>query len=255
MIQARSNSERLPGKIYAGLPEPGSPALLEHIYRRLGTVRGADVLCVLIPDSDELLRDFCQARGIAFFVGPEQDVRSRYRMAAEHFGLSIVVRATADNPLTDPGVAEDTISMIRGSDFDLLSYSNLPLGMAVESFRRSALDADVPYLLPEHAEHVSLHIKHHPELFSVEHLSHPLAKDFSPGSLPRLTVDTASDLSVVRRVVRLLGPDARATEILQLWMTSPQTFSANRDVVQRSFARAPVRTPERSEMLEIARLS
>lgn len=234
-IQARSNSERLPGKIYAGLPEPDGAALIEHLFRRMSRVEGADVVALLIPESDQLLIDFLSERELPFFLGPELDVRERYRLAARHYGVEYVVRATGDNPLTDPEVAAETIRELRTSGADLLSFSNLPLGIAVESFRTQALfDDSFPDSL-EHREHVSLHIKHNPDHFSVQHLNHRYAQ---PGDLlPRLTVDTAQDLTVVRRVIRELGPDATTPEVLALWAARRDLFVGNAQVEQRSFAR------------------
>ena len=236
-IQARSNSERLPGKIYAGLPEAGAPALIEHLFRRMSHVEGADVVAVLVPAGDELLIEFLRSREILHFPGSELDVRDRYRQAARHFGVELVVRATGDNPLTDPSVAADTIREIKIASADLLSFSNLPLGIAVESFRVSALFDDSCPDLPEYREHVSLHIKHHPERFSVTHLDHPLTAHEPAHSLPRLTVDTAQDLSVVRRVILELGPDATTAEILALRARRPELFHGNALVEQRMFSR------------------
>ena len=239
-IQARSNSERLPGKIYAGLPEPGDAGLIEHLFRRMSRVRGADVVAVLVPAEDELLIEFLRSREIPHFAGPEQDVRARYREAARHYGVEFVVRATGDNPLTDPVVAADTILALRESGADLLSFSNLPLGLAVESFCTRALLDDTCADTPEYREHVSLHIKHNPERFLVSHPQHPCAAGHIASALPRLTVDTAQDLAVVRRVFRELGPDAGTPAILELWVRQRDLFAGNAQVEQRSFARPAV---------------
>ncbi len=232
-IQARSNSERLPGKIYAGLPEPGDVALILHLYRRLSRVAGVDVVRLLVPESDAALWDFCRAHGVDAFGGSELDVRERYRQAAVHFGVDLVVRATGDNPFTDPLVAAQTIEELKASGADLLSFHNLPLGVAVEAFRTEALLRESADERPEYREHVSLHIKHNPESFVVLHPEHELTVSGSP--LPRVTVDTPADLSVVRRLYRELGPQADTRALLELWRKRPDLFAANAHVEQRVF--------------------
>ncbi len=236
-IQARGNSERLPGKIYAGLPEPGAPSVLEHIHRRLKSVKEADLVVVLVPEGESMLQEYCRSRGMEVMGGPEHDVRRRYRLAADKYDCDIIVRATGDNPCVDPGVASDTIREIRERKADLLSFSNLPLGVAVEALRREALMSDEIISEPSHREHVSLHIKHNQDVFRVTHLEHPLMEAFGD-SPPRLTVDTIEDLRVVRKVYEQLGADFSTEQVLKLFTEQPMLFRENGSVRQRTFAPA-----------------
>ncbi len=234
-IQARSTSTRLPGKIFEGLPGPDDPAILEHIYRRLGDVRGADLLLFLVPDSDRALIETCEQHGFPYAVGSELDVRERYRQAARAYRVDIVVRATGDNPCVDPGIADETIAQILKTDVDLLSYANLPLGIAVEAFRTEALLDDRIAAKPEHREHVSIHIKQNRDLFKVLHLKHPLMNQYAGLRPPRLTVDTLEDLEVVRGVFRLLGDSFTTKEVMDLFAAGEEFFSANKHVEQLMF--------------------
>lgn len=238
-IQARSNSGRLPGKIYAGLPDDESPSILEHIVARLSGIPRVDVLAVLIPSTDFILQEWCLERGIEFVTGPENDVRERYRLAARHFETDLIVRATGDNPCVDPGVAADTIEEMLHRQTDLLSFANLPLGVAVEIFTAAALSDDEIPVREHHREHVTLHIKHSPDRFRVLHLDHPALPAAGEMRLPRLTVDRAEDLIVVRRVFQELGFDFRLADVLELFELWPDFFRDNESVRQRSI-RPPV---------------
>ena len=235
-IQARANSSRLPGKIFERLqPDRANSSVLETICERLSGV--PDSVCVvLIPDNDPQLRDWCRQRGLQTFAGSEHDVRDRYRKAAERFGVDVIVRATGDNPCVDPEIAAASVQLLRKEQgADLMAYANLPLGIAVEVFRRSALDSDaIPATLP-HREHVSLHIKHNPDRFRVDHRAHFLTPPRGTATLPRLTEDTPQDLAVVRRVFAELGPDFRTTDVLELYRQRPELFAENADVAQRTF--------------------
>lgn len=234
-IQARANSSRLPGKIFERLqPDRANSSVLETIYARLSTV--PDSICVvLIPDNDPQLRDWCRQRGLRTFAGSEHDVRDRYRKAAERFGVDAIVRATGDNPCVDPDIALASVQLLRKSGADLMAYANLPLGIAVEVFRRSALDADAIAATLPHREHVSLHIKHNPDSFRVDHRDHFLTPPRGTATLPRLTVDTPEDLAVVRRVFAELGPDFRTSHVLDLYRTRPEIFADNAQIAQRTF--------------------
>ncbi|MDH5655857.1 MAG: hypothetical protein OEZ34_08115 [Spirochaetia bacterium] len=235
-IQARSGSSRYPGKIFEGLPVEGAPSILEHIYRRLSKVRGYDVISVLAPESDERLIQFCKKKKFSVFTGPEEDVRQRYRNAAEYYNTDLVIRATGDNPCVDPGIAEETLSMLKTKDrLDLFSFYNLPLGIAVEAFRKDALFADVSNDYPEYREHVSLHIKQNPGRFRILHADHP-SMDFPCEALPRLTVDTAEDLQVVRKLFSVLGKDFTTSQIMRLAEKNPEIFTGNLHVKQKTFA-------------------
>ncbi len=239
-IQARANSSRLPGKIFE-LLQPGRPdsSILETIYRRLAGQAGARV-AVLVPESEIILIDWCRRRGLECFAGPEDDVRERYRRAARHYDVDLIVRATGDNPCVDPAVTADTVRALAAGDADLLSFGNLPLGAAVESMRRAALESRRIADCQTHQEHVSLHIKHNPGVFRVEHPEHPSAPPKSDGiALPRLTVDTAEDLAVVRAVFAALGPDFRTPDVIRLFQQRPELFALNQDVEQRSFTPMP----------------
>ena len=235
-IQARSNSSRLPGKIYSGIPDPAAPAQLEHIYWRLSSV-GADELVVLIPENDFILRDWCRQHGMDVFTGSELDVRDRYRAAARHYGVDLIVRATGDNPCVDPEVAADTILSLLKYDVDLFSYSNLPLGAAVEAFYAHALHSEIVAADAVQCEHVSLHIKHNPDVFRVRHDPHPLMDEFYDiDVMPRLTVDTSADLSVIRYVFSELGFEFSTADVLRLFSRHPEPFRINQNIAQREFA-------------------
>ena len=241
-IQARRASTRLPDKIYAALPEKGPASVLEHIYRRLSkrVKQNSAIVAVLIPQKDQHLGDWCQERGMQVFCGPEFDVRKRYRQAARHFGVDIVVRATGDNPCVDPDIAFETIEGLKREQADIFSYANLPLGIAVEAMSVKALLQDLIRDSNEHREHVSVHIKQNPEIFKCCHPNHEIMKGIMSTSahskkqnLPlRLTLDTPEDLEVIRSVFACLGGDFCLSDILQLYRRYPDLFSANQHVEQ-----------------------
>lgn len=227
LIQARSKSSRLPGKIFEAIPVGGRPLLL-HVFERMKKA-GAGPVVFVIPEDDEHLRHFLSSAAVPYIAGSHNDVRLRYRLAAETLGIDAVVRATCDNPCLDPAFVKPSLEKLE-QGLDLFSYSGLPLGMGVEVFTTHALES-ASMDGPEYREHVSLHIKHD-ERFKVLH--EPF-KSPPPARTPRLTVDTAEDLSVVRSVFRILGSDFGVEEVMNLFETRPEVFAENSGIEHRVF--------------------
>ncbi|MCE9599738.1 MAG: NTP transferase domain-containing protein [Spirochaetia bacterium] len=232
LIQARTASTRLPGKIYAGIPNNDSKPLLLHVVDRMRIADCGDVV-VLIPSDDSELASFLKVHNVRFIAGPHEDVRERYRQAVRELKVDLVVRATADNPCLDPRYARLTAERLEQDRLDLFSFSGMPLGTGVEAFTSEALFQD-GLDGPQYREHVSLHIKHEPDRFRVLHTpwsNRPMQKT------PRLTVDCAEDLVVVRALFRELGDAFVLDDVLTLFAHRPELFSGNENVKQITFQR------------------
>lgn len=256
LIQARSSSSRLPRKCFLPLPPVMAPAvsadgpsILEWVFRRMQST-GIPVFC-LVPADDEVLRSFCEGHGWPVLTGPLEDVRERYRMAARELGLDTIVRVTGDNPLTDPESVRLCLNRFRELRCDLFSFSGLPVGMGVEVFSASALLRDVEPIEPMHREHVSLHIKHFPELFRVRHEVDPRLCRLAPELADRiahlrLTLDESADYGTLVAVVQALAirrdgeVDACSIGlegVIDLFVRQPELFDGNAHVEQRRFQR------------------
>ncbi|MBX7056899.1 MAG: hypothetical protein K1X75_02455 [Leptospirales bacterium] len=235
LIQARSGSQRLPGKIFAPLPAPDGLPLIEHVYRRMQQVEAGLPVLLLLPEGDEAGQRFARERELQSMIGPEDDVRQRYRIAAQELGVEYIVRATGDNPAVDVEAARDALQYIRQHELDLFAWTGLPLGCGVEIFRSAALMQDGQTLRPEHLEHVSVHIKEDRRRFRVQHIDHPRLSSAEAQRL-RVTVDEAADLSVVNAIFQQLGLNFGTLELLDLAQRQPELFAANSEVLQRKVA-------------------
>lgn len=247
LIQARSTSSRLARKCYLPLPATG-PSVLDWVHRRMEST-GLPVF-FLIPTDDLELRSFCDGNKWAYHTGPLEDVRERYRSAARDLGLTAVVRVTGDNPFTDPENVRLCIDGFHKYACDLFSLSGLPLGMGVEVFSVDALCRDVEVDDASYREHVSLHIKHFPEIFSVRHEVDPRMSSLVPeladvmGSL-RLTLDESADYATLSGIAEALLQQKRGADVLLssledlifLYGQRPELFSGNAHVEQRRFQR------------------
>ncbi len=227
IIQARMASTRLPGKILADLA--GQPLLYRVVGRAQQAVR-LDRVAVATTNrpADAAVAQLCEARGFLCFRGSEQDVLDRYYQAARQFGADVVVRLTADCPLLDPAIIDETIRAFQEGAYDYVSNTLTPTypdGLDTEVFSRAALEkAWHEAQLPSEREHVTPYIWKHPEAFRLGSVQN--TEDLS---LLRWTVDEPADLEFVRRVYARLGAEATfgMPEVLALLQAQPHLGDLN----------------------------
>ncbi len=144
IVQARMGSTRLPGKV---LLEAAGKTLLEHLMERIGHCKTLDLATVAtsVNPGDDVITNLCDKRGFPVFRGSELDVLDRYRQAAHHFRLDIVVRISSDCPLLDPTLTDQIIGFFldHADEYDLVT-NRLPLtfpdGLDVDVMSVSALE-------------------------------------------------------------------------------------------------------------------
>jgi spore coat polysaccharide biosynthesis protein SpsF len=213
IVQARTGSSRLPGKVLADLA--GRPMLRFQLdrLRRLD----CDHLVVATSDlpGDDSIAVLAQEAGADVVRGSETDVLGRFGIALDRYDAETVVRLTGDCPLTDPGVVADVIALHQSSGADYTSNvhpRSFPKGLDVEVASKAALSAAVAEAQdPYEREHVTPFFYCHPERFTIANLgSGQEVGDIS------WTVDTAEDLTRVRRIVDLIEDPVSAswTELL-----------------------------------------
>ena len=136
IIQARMGSNRLPGKIakIAGNKEY-LLHLLERVLIKVPTHQA--VVATTKNSEDDFTCELSSRCGVKFFRGDSQDVLKRYIDCAEENQFLDVVRLTGDNPLIDPYVIDEMISVYFESEEKSKYLSNtliptFPIGFNVE---------------------------------------------------------------------------------------------------------------------------
>lgn len=191
IIQARTGSTRLPGKI---LKVINDRTLLDHIIDRLKELEEKAVVVIATSTlpGDDAVEQFCKEKGVLCFRGSESNVLSRYYECAKEHGFSHIVRLTADNPFVDVTEVDRLIAYHKecGNEFTE-SFSQLPIGVGAEIFSFSALEEDMQKAsMPHHFEHVDEYILENMDKFKTGTLLVPESK-YMPEV--RLTVDTQED--------------------------------------------------------------
>jgi spore coat polysaccharide biosynthesis protein SpsF len=205
LVQARTGSARLPGKV---LEDLGGIPLIAHTLRRVRAARRVEqvVLATTEHRRDDPLVELARRERVDVHRGPEQDVLARMRGAAEAAGADAVVRITGDCPLVDPAVIDRVVAALVDASEPCDYASNVlrrtyPKGLDTEVLWVDTL-ARIDELSESAAarEHVTwFAYRERPDLFrlcSVEGDEDRSDLDWS--------VDTAEDLERVRTLVSLL---------------------------------------------------
>ena len=199
VMQARMGSTRLPGKTLLPL---GGTTLVEQAMARLALVP-ADVLVLATDEASAAsLGPAADRGGFELLVGPSEDVLARYCLAVRRFGIDLVVRATADNPLVSHELAALLMERWSSVPSDYAGYLGMPLGMGVEIVSADALlQAEKGAREPGEREHVCPYLYGHPELFRIDRPDAP--QEYLVGGAS-VTVDTAADYEAMLRIYGVL---------------------------------------------------
>ncbi len=278
IIQARMGSSRLPGKVLLELA--GKP-MIQHVIEQ--TQRAAQLDSILIAtttdESDRPVADFAAAMGIPHFRGSLHDVLDRYYQAARAHQPDIIVRITADCPLIDPGIIDQTISLLTAERSPSIDFAcnrlpppfgrSFPIGLDVEACTFSALErAWKESTATFHREHVmpfiyegtqfetqvTGHKSNAPQPvtynstkglsqrgFHIAQLHH--RPDY--GSL-RWTVDTPEDLKFIRAIFTRLSDKPQFTwyDVLEIVQKEPELAEINAGIRHKTMTEIDERSKE-----------
>lgn len=233
IIQARTGSTRLPGKVLR--PLLGEP-LLAHVVRRVrraGTVDETVVATTTLA-ADDPIEALGASEGWPVTRGSEMDLLERYLDAARLHDAEHVVRITSDCPLVDPTLIDDVVDALAadGADYasNTLEPRTFPRGLDVEAMTIGALEAaGREDRDPASREHATPFLYRHPDRFRLTAVRNPVDL-----SAHRWTVDTPEDYELVRRIYDALGRDDFGwQEALAIVEANPDWSGLNRHVAQK----------------------
>ena len=232
------DSERLPGKV---LKKIGDKNSLEHIVQRMQKVEEIDSICIATTfnDKDDEIEELSKKLAVGCYRGPEEDVLKRVLGSARIFRAKVIVEITGDCPFVDPHLVEQFLQIFLQSDLDYLSNNILPSypdGFDIQIFTTEALEISSLHAL-SHAEreHVTMHIKHNPQMFKILNIVAP--KKYRYPSLS-VTLDTFEDLEVLRILKAKLSEIELTSyeKITSFLLDNPDICSINGQVVRKGYA-------------------
>ena len=269
------SASRLSGKVMLELA--GAP-MLAHVIRR--TRRASMVNEVIVAtttaEEDDAVVNLCQTEGIHCQRGSQYDVLDRYYQTARRFGATTIVRITADCPVIDPGLIDETIKLQRGlvANPEQVAYigraaqeklggmldfaanrlpppwgRTFPIGLDVEVCTFAGLElAWREASRPHQREHVMPFFYDQPERFHIGLLNH--VPDY--GAL-RWTVDTPADMDLLRRIYTHFDgrDDFTWLEVLTLVQQHPDLAQINARVTAKDYRATDARSAATAQRLDI----
>lgn len=231
VVQARTGSTRLPGKVLRPL---GGRPVLDWVVTAAQKAPGLDevVVATSTDPGDDPVAERAALLGAAVVRGPEDDVLARFTQAAREHPCDAVVRLTADCPLLDPelvGLVAAAWRQSPGHDYVATTLvRTLPRGLDVELARVDALqDLDATATGYDRV-HVTSGLYGDPERFRCLGLVvSPAANDL------RITLDTPQDAELLDGLVEALDGRTGWRDVVAVLRTRPDLVARNADVQQK----------------------
>jgi spore coat polysaccharide biosynthesis protein SpsF len=251
IIQGRMAASRLPGKV---LLDIAGQSMLARVVARARRAQTLDLVTVAttIDPSDDPVEVWCRAHETPIFRGDMFDVLDRFYQAARKLEADVIVRITADCPVIDPVLIDETVQALQPPiDFSCNRLPppwarTYPIGLDVEvctfaAFERAWKEADQKHqrehVMPFIYEGVQFASAASPVAYSTSTRGFRIAQlnhDPDYGSL-RWTVDTPEDLVVMRHIFTHFGRDDFSwQDVLTLQQRQPEMFTINAGVVHRT---------------------
>jgi spore coat polysaccharide biosynthesis protein SpsF len=234
IIQARTSSSRLPGKIL--LSAVGKPLLL-HMFERVSKAKysGKVVIATTTSPEDDIIEDICRLQGISVYRGHPTDLLDRHYKAALKYEADVVLKIPSDCPLIDPDIIDEVIDYYLKNIDSLDFASNLrpptfPDGNDVEIFSFETLEqawkkADQEY----EREHTTPYIWNNPSEFRIGNVFWKTGLDYS--NTHRWTLDYEEDYTFIRQIFEELykdKPNFGMYDILNLLNQKPYLRNINK---------------------------
>ena len=232
IVQARTNSSRLPGKVLKDLA-PGKTCI-EFLLERLKRSKliSKIVIGTTLCKTDDFLADLLIKNGHEVYRGDDKDVLLRYYEIAKLYKGINIVRITGDCPLIDHRLVDEIISAYQKSKVDYLSNTippTFPDGLDVEIFNYSSLEYSAKNAKQkQEREHVTLFIKNNKKFKKNSFTS---KKDYSH---LRWTIDEYDDLKLITSIIKEF--DFKDTfkwkDVIKLYDKKPDLFRINSHIVR-----------------------
>ncbi len=191
------------------------------------------IIATSLNKENDVLEEFCSNHNVQCYRGDEDDVLSRFIEIIKEKKPFTIVRLTADNPLVDVKVLDETIAYHLEQQNDYTKTDNLPLGMNFEVVAaRVILETTTAELSKAEKEHVTLFIRNRRNYKKQTY--HPSIN--SDLKELRLTVDYPSDLLLVSTVLSfsLNNDDLKGLELVEkIYVDYPWLFTANESNMQK----------------------
>ena len=231
VIQARTGSSRLPGKVMMEIL--GKPLLVRMIERvQASGLKGCLVVATSTDREDDVIEKVCIDNRILCYRGSALDLLDRHYQAGKWQEADAVVKIPSDCPLIDPLIIDKVLQYYLDHYFEYVSNlhpATYPDGNDVEvmdfkTLEKAWKEADKSF----EREHTTPYIWEHPERFSTGNVTWETGLDYSMSH--RFTIDYPEDFIFIKTIYERLYPvkqDFGMTDILNLLNSNPEIAAIN----------------------------
>lgn len=235
IVQARMNSERLPGKV---LKKIGGKPGIRILFERLEKANIPILLATSTNQENDALVDYVQSLGIKTFRGSEDNVLERYYYAAKSVNADTIIRVTGDNFLMDGSIIKDAynsyleqnnrrcfLSIALSKTFPLgISASFFSFDLLVEAFYNAQSLGEIEHVTPYLFNNVPGDIEVKSFAGNVDRYHY------------RLTVDTPEDFELHKMLIEDFSCEELGIyEIIKLLDQNPRLVEINSGIVQKKW--------------------
>lgn len=125
-VTVRSSSTRLPNK---ALLKINNTPMLILLIKRISHIKNSNiVVCTTTQQSDDHLVQLLEANNIVVFRGDNEDILNRLYRASLQFNADKFVVVEGDDLFCESQLVETTWKMLSNTDYEFISWENLPIG-------------------------------------------------------------------------------------------------------------------------------
>ena len=199
IIQARYNSERLPGKVLKVL---SNETILSRTINRISKSRKVSSITVAtsVQNFDDPIEVHAKTLGVDVFRGDLEDVGWRLLAAAKSQNSKSFIRISADSPFIDWRILDHAINIFNISNPDLVTNifpRTFPKGQSIEIIKTNALAKICCKSRTFHEkEHVTPYFYNHYQQFNL--VSFTSGQDYSSSNH---CIDTQEDFNLSEKLI------------------------------------------------------
>ena len=202
IIEARSNSTRLPKKI---LLKINNKTIIEYLVNNLkkSKIINEIIIATTTNKEDDKIVKIAKKLKVNYFRGSEKNVLKRVIDASKFFKVKTIVRVTSDCPLIDVNLVDQYINIFKKNKFDIVGNAKVrsyPDGMDIEIINSQSLKKSYKFAKSNYLrEHICLTIYQKKRLFQTCNIV-ALANEFFPNL--SLTLDEYKDFVLIEKIIK-----------------------------------------------------
>ena len=200
ILQARVNSKRLPGKVLKRIE--GTPLVI-LCAKRLNNTKIPLIIAIPNDKKNIKLKKIIIKNRLNYSLGSHLNVFSRFKKIISKLNdNTIIIRATADNPLPDGKFINEMLRFFKNKKLDYLDTTRknfiLPYGLAIQIFRAKTFNyvsnlrlnkSDKEHVVPRISRLKNL------KVFNIKYSKY--AKLYTS---KKFSIDNKNDLNFLRKV-------------------------------------------------------